>query len=118
MQSPSQLPPNWAAFLLAPIGSVTVLEILAGPSAATYVFRGEIDKVNRDLQLLHFRRAPLALTAEQAQLTPDNPHRLALRRLDPLQRLRSITVGRLVHTAGWEAALRDQLSGSPLAARS
>lgn len=117
LQSPSQLPPNWAAFLLVPIGSVTVLEILAGPSAATYVFRGEMEAVNRDLQLLHFRRAPLALTSEQAQLTPDNPYRLALRRLEPLQRLRSITVGRLIHSAGWEAALRDQLTGGPYVAR-
>jgi hypothetical protein len=43
-------------FLLVPVGPLTVLEILAGPAAATYVFRDEIESVNRDLQLLHFRR--------------------------------------------------------------
>ena len=104
--SPAPLPENWSVFLLVPAGPLTVLEILAGPAAATYAFRGEIDAVNRDLQVLHFRRAPLALTAEQAEVTPSNPHRLALRRLEPLQRLRSITVARLIHDEGWEDALR------------
>jgi hypothetical protein len=109
LSPPSPLPQNWAAFMLVPVGALTVLEILAGPAAATYVFRGEIDAVNRDLQSLHFRRAPLALTAEQAELTPSNSYRLALRRLRPLQRLRSATVARIVHTGGWEAALRAAL---------
>ena len=40
LQSPEALPENWAAFLLVPARDLTVLEILAGPSAATYVFRG------------------------------------------------------------------------------
>jgi hypothetical protein len=105
LSCPASLPENWAAFLLVPIGELSVLEIIAGPAAATYVFHGEIDAVSSDLQLLHFRRAPLALTAEQAQLTPSNPHRLALRRLEPLQRLRSITVARLIHNAGWNVAV-------------
>jgi len=104
------LPQNWAAFLLVPIGAMTVLEMLAGPAAATYLFRGDIDGVNRDLQLMHFRRAPLALTAEQAEVTPTNPHRLALRRLEPLQRLRSMTVGRLIHNSGWDDAFRARES--------
>jgi len=109
LTSPHALPANHAAFLLAPIGSVTVLELLAGPAAATYVFRGDVDAVNRDLQLLHFRRAPLALTESQAALTPDNPYRLALRRLQPLQRLRSITVARLVHNDDWAHAFHRML---------
>lgn len=109
LEGPSSLPANWASFLLVPVGSVTVLEILAGPAAATYVFREGIDAVNRDLQLMHFRRAPLALTESQAALTSDNPHRLALRKLDPLKRLRSVTVARLMHTAGWSAALQSLL---------
>jgi hypothetical protein len=104
------LPPNWAAVLLVPVGTLTVFEMLAGPAAATYLFRGDIDAVNRDLQLMHFRRAPLALTAEQAEVTPTNPHRLALRRLEPLQRLRSITVGRLIHNSGWDDAFRARES--------
>jgi hypothetical protein len=107
--SPAPLPENWAVFLLVPVGALTVLEIMAGPAAATYVFRGEIDAVGSDLQLLHFRRAPLALTAEQAQLTPSNPHRLALRRLEPLQRLRSTTVARVIHNDGWTERLRVEL---------
>jgi hypothetical protein len=115
LSSPSPLPTNWAAFLLVPVGALTVLEMLAGPSAATYVFRGEIDAVNRDLQSLHFRRAPLALTAEQAELTPGNPHRLALRRLRPLERLRAATVARVVHTAGWETAFRSVVGRPPTA---
>ena len=46
-----------------------MLEILAGPSAATYVFEAPIEDVNRDLQLLHFRRGALALTEAEAELT-------------------------------------------------
>lgn len=109
LQSPSPLPENWASFLLVPVGSLTVLEILAGPAAATYLFRGEIGAVNRDLQLLHFRRALLALPADDALVTPDNPHRLALRKLEPLQRLRAATTARLFHTDGWESALRSAI---------
>ena len=71
---------------------------------------GVLDAVNRDLQLLHFRRAPLALTAEQAALTPDNPHRLALRKLEPLQRLRSMTTARLIHNNAWPESLRRSLT--------
>jgi len=104
-RSPTALPESWAAFLLVPVGALTVLEILAGPSAATYVFKDGIEAVNRDLQLLHFRRAPLALTPEQAEVTPTNPHRLALRRLEPLQRLRACTTARLIHNEGWAEAL-------------
>jgi hypothetical protein len=106
LDSAAQLPEHWAAFVLVPIGELTALEMLAGPAAATYLFRGGIDAVNRDLQLMHFRRAPLALTAEQAEVTPTNPHRLALRKLAPLQRLRSITSARLVHNDGWPEAFR------------
>ena len=109
LQSAAALPEHWAVFLLVPVGAGTVLEMLAGPSAATYVFRGEIDGVNRDLQLLHFRRAPLALTEEQAAISVDNPHRLALRKLDPLKRLRSAIVARIVHTERWTDATRDAL---------
>ena len=64
LRSAAPSPSNWAVFLLVPVGASTLLEMLAGPSAATYVFRAEIDAVNRNLQLLHFRRAPLALTEE------------------------------------------------------
>ena len=105
LSCPASLPENWAVFLLVPVGALSVLEIIAGPAAATYVFRGDIDAVNLDLQLLHFRRAPLALTDDQAQLGPNNPHRLALRRLEPLQRLRSITVARVIHNDGWNEGL-------------
>jgi hypothetical protein len=85
-------------------------ELLAGPAAATYVFRGAVDDVNGSLQLLHFRRAPLALTAEQAELTLDNPYRLALRRLEPLQRLRASMVGRIIHNDGWKDSLHEVLA--------
>jgi len=105
LQAAAPLPENWASFLLVPVGRHVVLEILAGPSAATYVFEGSADAVNADLQQLHFRRAGLALSAEQAELVPDNPHRLALRRLAPLQRLRAATRARVVHDARWAAAL-------------
>jgi len=109
LQSAARLPENWAVFLLVPVGAGTVLEMVAGPSAATYVFRGEIDGVNRDLQLLHFRRAPLALSEEQAAISVDNPHRLALRKLEPLKRLRSAIVARIVHTERWATATTDAL---------
>ena len=107
LQSASALPSNWAVFLLVPVAAGTVLEMLAGPSAATYVFRAETDTVNPDLQLLHFRRAPLALTEEQAAITAENPHRLALRRLEPLKRLRSAIVARIIHNERWTSATRD-----------
>ena len=99
------LPEPWAAFLLAPLGGTrTALEILSGVKAATYVFEAAIEEVNRDLQALHFRRGALALTDAQAALTPTNPYRLALRRLQPLVRLRAATIARILHTDGWSAA--------------
>ena len=73
LESPAALPEHWATFVLAPVRGKTVLEILAGPSAATYVFASDIEATNRDLQVLHFRRAPLALSNEDARLTRDNP---------------------------------------------
>ena len=97
LQSAAPLLSNWAVFLLVPVAASAVLEMLAGPAAATYVFREGLDVVNRDLQLLHFRRAQLALGEEQAAISVDNPHRLALRKLDPLKRLRSVTVARIIH---------------------
>jgi hypothetical protein len=108
------LPGHWASFLLVPVGGRVVLEILAGPSAATYVFEGEIAEINRDLQQLHFRRAQLALSEAQAEITPDNPHRLALRRLAPLQRLRAATRARLTHTGDWSGALRAAVTDVPV----
>jgi len=109
LQPAAPLPSNWAAFLLVPVGGSTVLEMLAGPSAATYVLREEIDAVNRDLQLLHFRRAPLALSEEQAAISGDNPHRLALRKLEPLKRLRSSIDARIIHNERWTSATQDTL---------
>lgn len=106
------LPAGWASFLLAPVGKRVVLEILAGPSAATYVFEGDLGTINRDLQALHFRRAALALREEEAQVTPDNPHRLALRRLGPLQHLRAATRARVIHDEGWRATLERALTGT------
>ena len=95
------LPENLAAFLLVPAKARVVLEILSGPSAATYVFEAPIDRVNRDLQALHFRRRPLALS------TP--PYRLALRTLAPLARLRAATKARVIHTEGWADSLKKAL---------
>lgn len=105
------LPQDWASFLLARVNGLVVLEILAGPAAATYVFEGEPETVNRDLQALHFRRAALALSEAEAAITPDNPHRLALRRLEPLRRLRAATRARLPHNAGWPKALQASIGG-------
>lgn len=112
LQAASPLPANWASFLLVSTGGRVVLELLAGPSAATYVFDGAVDTVNRDLQQLHFRRAGLSLTAAQAEITPDNPHRLALRRLEPLQRLRAATRARLIHGESWNESLAAACVGS------
>ncbi|MCC6128447.1 MAG: hypothetical protein IT186_00855 [Acidobacteria bacterium] len=104
------LPHNMAAFLIASIGDLTVLEVLSGPSAATYVFRGRGEALGRDLQALHFRRGPLALSEAELAGPASRPYRLALRRLEPLRRLRAATVARVVHGTGWEAALRRALS--------
>jgi hypothetical protein len=106
MQARAPLPEHWASFLLVPVGPRVVFEMLAGPSAATYVFEGDITDVNRDLQQLHFRRAQLALTEAQAEITPDNPNRLALRKLEPLKRLRAATRARVIHNEDWSGAIR------------
>jgi len=103
------LPASWACFLLVPVGPLVVLEILAGPAAATYAFAGEIAAIGADLQQLHLRRGPLALTEAEARITPANPYRLALRRLEPLRRLRAATRARLIHNEGWAAALGSSL---------
>jgi len=105
-QARAPLPAHWASFLLVPVGPLVILEILAGPAAATYLFEGTITDINRDLQRLHFRRAQLALTDAQAAITPDNPHRLALRTLEPLKRLRAATRARVLHAADWSGAIR------------
>lgn len=116
LQPASALPENWASFLLVTAGPLVALEILAGPSAATYVFEGDPDAINHDLQALHLRRGPLALTPKEAELTPANPYRLALRRLEPLKRLRTATRARVIHNEAWGETLRAALAGvSPLA---
>ncbi|MHB0969508.1 MAG: hypothetical protein ACYC7A_12420 [Thermoanaerobaculia bacterium] len=96
----SALPENIAAFLLIPFGKKTVLEIATGPAAATYVFASDIEAVNRDLQLLHFRRRALALS--DAELTSaSSDYRLAAHKLEPLKRLRAAIRARVVHDEGW-----------------
>ena len=55
------------------------------------------------------RRAPLALGDEQGTITLDNPHRLPLRRLEPLKRLRSVTVARIIHNERWNSAMWETL---------
>ena len=104
------LPGNIAAFLLVPFDGKVALEILSGPSAATYLFRGAIESVNRDLQALHFRRRPLALTAADEKGAAGRPYRLALRKLEALRRLRAATTARVIHTEGWSGALETALS--------
>jgi hypothetical protein len=108
-QPATPLPEHWASFLLVSVGGRSALEILAGPSAATYVFAGEPDAVNRDLQMMHLRRAPLALAAKDAEPTPLNPYRLALRRLEPLKRLRAATRARVIHDDAWLESIRAAL---------
>jgi hypothetical protein len=98
------LPQNVAAFLLAEVRGKVVLEILSGPSAATYVFKGDVEAINRDLQQLHFRRRPLALSEKEAVGEAGRPYRLALRKLEPLKRLRAAITARLLHTEGWADA--------------
>lgn len=101
---------HWAAFLLVPTGPLVALEILAGPSAATYLFEGAIEEINRDLQTLHFRRAGLALQGKDGEVTPENPYRLALRKLEPLKRLRERTRARVIHHEGWTEAILSAVS--------
>ena len=114
----SPLPENLAAFLLAPIasGNAVALELLCGPAAATYVFRaGEagVDGINSDLQVIHFRRAVLALTDAQAAGPAGRPYRLALRAVPEVARLRRAIVGRIVHGRGdFDSALEQALARS------
>jgi hypothetical protein len=99
------LPQNTASFLLARVGELVVLELLSGPSAATYVFRGTPAAIGRDLAGIHFRRRGLALTGAEANGPSGRPYRLALRRLEPLKRLRAATAARVIHDEGWGEAL-------------
>ena len=109
-----ELPENTAAFLLATIGSRVVLELLSGPSAATYVFRGELPGIAADLAALHFRRRGLALTDAETRGPAGRAYRLALRRLEPLKRLRAATAARVIHDEGWgEALAKGFPSSSP-----
>jgi hypothetical protein len=104
------LPQNTAAFLLATTGDRVVLELLSGPSAATYAFRGVLADVAPDLAALHFRRRPLALTEAETRGPAGRPYRLALRRLEPLRRLRSATTARVLHDERWHDALAKALA--------
>lgn len=110
LASPEPLPPNTACFLLAPLGSRSLLELLSGPAAATYLFDAPIDAVSADLREIHFRRRPLALSGAETTGPAGRPYRLALRRLAPLARLRAATRARLVHTEGWTQALERAIS--------
>ena len=107
---------NLAAFLLAPIASApaVALELLCGPSAATYVFRageGGIAAINADLQAIHFRRAVLALTQAQAAGPAGRSYRLALRAVPEVARLRSSILGRIIHGRGdFAASLQSALA--------
>ena len=107
---PPGMPEGWASFLLVPAGRLVVFEILSGPSAATYVFENDVASINRDLQLLHFRRAALALQGKDAEPHATNPYRLALRRLEPLRRLRAATRARVVHGERWAGAVAKAIS--------
>ncbi len=104
-----ELPENTAAFLLATIGGQVVLELLSGPSAATYVFRGTLAAIAADLAALHFRRRGLSLTDAETRGPTGHAFRLALRRLEPLKRLRAATAARVVHDERWEEGLGKAL---------
>ena len=111
------LPGNLAAFLLVPVGGNVVLEVLSGPSAATYLFRGGIEGINRDLQAIHFRRRALSLSPAEAEGSAGRPYRLAFRKLEPLKRLRGATAARVVHSEGWIGAIGKALSAASWPAR-
>lgn len=106
-----ELPENTAAFLLATVEGRVVLELLCGPSAATYVFRGTPGAVGADLAALHFRRRGLALSDAEASGPAGRPYRLALRRLEPLKRLRAATTARVIHGESWAGGLARALAG-------
>ena len=105
-----ELPENTAAFLLAHAGGLVVLELLSGPAAATYVFRGTPTAIAGDLAGLHFRRRGLALSDTEVRGPAGRPYRLALRRLEPLKRLRAATAARVIHDGGWGEALSKALA--------
>lgn len=105
-----ELPENTAAFLLATLGGRVVLELLSGPSAATYVFRGEKAAIAADLAALHFRRRGLSLTDVETHGPAGRPYRLALRRLEPLKRLRAATTARVIHDERWAEGVAKALA--------
>ncbi len=108
----AELPENTAAFLLAVVRGRVVLELLSGPSAATYVFRGSREEIGADLATLHFRRRGLSLTRAEENGPEGRPYRLALRRLEPLKRLRAATLARVVHDARWPQGFAKALDAT------
>lgn len=107
-----ELPANTAAFLIAAVRGRVVLELLSGPSAATYVFRGSREEVEAGLAALHFRRRGLALTRAEENGAAARPYRLALRRLEPLKRLRAAAFARILHDARWSDELAHALDAA------
>lgn len=112
LASPVPLPARVAPFLLVPVGPRVVLEMLSGPSAATYVFEGEPGAIGRDLQAIHFRRAPLAVVDDEA-VRAEHPYRLAFRALPPLIRLRDATRERIIHDGNWRDCFEVGIGSAP-----
>jgi hypothetical protein len=104
------LPDSVAAFVLAPVGPRVILEVVSGPSAATWIFEGDIDAINRDLQVLHYRRRPLILSDDELA-SSSSDYRLAGRRLELLKRLRATKRDRVSHDEAWDDKVTRALGG-------
>lgn len=93
-------------------GKVLAVEVGGHAGKATYLFRanGTTPKqLLADWAQLDFKREPIYLAEDKLCSGPHGSWRMALRRSEPLQRLRAAYLGRLAHGANWSANLDKQL---------
>jgi hypothetical protein len=94
-------------FALAPHGDRVAVEGFGDDARATYVFRtASVDELNAVLLLTSFRREALHLPPERL-----GRWAVAVRTLEVVRRARAALVARVVHTAGWAAAVEAALRG-------
>lgn len=94
-------------------GKVLAVEVGGHAGKATYLFRATNNLTARQLLAdwgqLDFKREPLYLAEDKLCAGPHGSWRMALRRSEPLKRLRAAFLGRVAHGSAWSKNLDKQL---------
>jgi hypothetical protein len=103
-----------AVGLIFPLAGGRALAVEVGGHAgkATYVFRGGAEQAGAllaDWAQLDWKREPIYLGEDKLCAGPHGSWRMALRRSEPLKRLRAAYLGRVKHDGTWQANL-DKLA--------